>query len=399
MNYMKGMRPGQPGFEKKSQAMNKTWLDIAQGSDGMRKLSSLHEDQLESYLRETSVYDKVLPPTPVDPSECEVGIDNDTLFLKIFFQFETRAYLGAFEALPTEVQEVFIPRIFMSFFMLTTPQYVLNDYNLAAYPFPVAQQVEDTIGLDMQEAKDWAMHAKLEETIQASRGTLANVLRGEEALDNIATDFAADGAATYNATPFRGRFQKGDMSTLQEHFATKRTKLDRVVIPEKNFIEIQRWDLSAFGDQLLGEVTINGYRYDQIFGIKFIRTIKIDAQQGDVFREGNIYGFATPDEIGRNRTLRGLKFYFDRDHQFISFDAQMAFGFIWAVSSKVVKLELYNGGYCIDNSTVTDMYNNTGNGLTSTPGSDELWGDPEFVTQKDYYNIDDSFQRPLIHFS
>lgn len=389
MAFPKGLRPGDSGFEKASMAANRQWLDIAASETGRTKLSGLHEDQLESYLRETSIMDKVLPPDAVDPSECEIGTDNDTLFYKLFFQFETRAYLGAFEALPTEVQEVFIPRIWMSFFMLTTPTYVINDYSLPAYPFPVHQQVEDSMGLDMQEAKDWSMLSKLEETIQASRGTHNNVLRGEEAVADI-----VGGANGTGATPvFRGRFAKGDMSTLQEHFVTKRTKLDRVIIPEKNFLEIQRWDLSSFGDQLIGEVVINGYRYDQVFGVKFIRTIKIDSQQGDVFREGNLYGFATPNEVGRNKTLRGIKFHFDRDHQFFSFDAQMAFGFLWAVSAKVVKMELYNGGLAVDNITCVPLYD------TDIPGSDELWGDPEYVTQKDYYNIGEGFERPQIRFS
>jgi len=390
-----GLASDDPHFEKVSKAYNKKWLRVSNEEGGLRKISALHEDQLESYLRETCIFDKVLPPTPVDPADLEVGIDNDTLFHRIYFQFETRAYLGSFEATPTEVQEIYIPRIFMTFHMLTTPTYVLNDYNLPAYPFPVGQQVEDSIGMDMQEAKDWCLLKKLEETIQASRSTHDNVLRGAEA----AKDIVDNGARIENETPYRGKLDRTDFSSLKEYYADKRSKLDRVIIPEKNFIQIERWDTTDFGDNLQGEVVINGYTYDQINGVKFIRTIKTDAQRGDVFREGNIYGFATPNEVGRNRTLRGLKFHIDRDHQFLKFDAQMAFGFIWAVSAKVCKLELYNGGYKLNNTqAVAPFFVDGGGVLPTIPGSDALWGDPEFVTEKDYYNIDQEFHRPLIRY-
>jgi hypothetical protein len=273
--------------------------------------------------------------------------------------------------------------------MLTTPTYVLNDFNLPAYPFPVGQQVEDSIGMDMQEAKDWCMLKKLEETLQASRGTHSNVIRGEKAAANIVTN---GGAVNSGGTSYRGKLERGDWTTLKEYYADKRSKLDRVLCPELNYIQIERWDASDFGDHLQGEIVINGYRYDQVNGVKFIRTIKTDAQRGDVFREGNIYGFATPNECGRNRTLRGLKFHIDRDHQFLKFDAQMAFGFIWAVSAKVCKLELYDGGLEVDNTTVAARLS------ANVPASDQLWGDPEFVTEKDYYNIDNEWHRPLIRY-
>lgn len=392
LNFPTDLRPGSREYIKASQVYNEQWLRLAHSSGGSYKVSGIHQDQLEDYLHETCVLDKIMPPDDVKPEDCEIGIDNDTLFYRLWFQPETRAYLGSFEATPTQVQELFVPRLYMTFMLLSSPCYVINDYNLGAYPFPLGQQAEDSIGIDLQEAKDWAMLQKLEETLQASRAEHANVLRGEEAANDIALNGAA-GNGLANTTPFRGRFQRGDMSTLKEYYTEARSTLDQMIIPEKNYVEIERWDVADFGDQMMGEVTQYGYKYDTVNGVKMIRTIKTDSKRGDVFRTGNLYGFASPEEIGRNKTLRGLKFYFDRDHQFMSMDAQFAFGFVWAVSARVCKLELYNGGLRIDNSTIATEFNGT------TPGSDELWGDPESVTEKDYYNIDEQYHRPVVYFS
>jgi hypothetical protein len=392
---MDRLDPNSPHFEKQSKAQNRMWAAAAaRGPQGLHKLSALHESQLDSYLREACVMDKVLPPSDIGPEDCEVGTDNDTLFYRLHFTFETRAYLGSFEATPQEVQEVYIPRIFLSFYLLTTPTYVLNDYNVQAYPFPVAKQVEDSIGMDMQEAKDWSMVKTLEDTIQASRSTNNNVLRGVDAQADIEANGVrgADAVAPLDVGK-RFKIQREDFTELKKYFATRRSRLDRMVLPESDFIDLERFDSSDFGDQLMGQVVVDGYTVNQMHGVKFIRTIKIDSDRGDVFKEGNIYGFAAPSEVGRNFSLRGLKFYLDRDHQFLKFDAQMAIGHLWAVSAKIAKLELYNGGLNIDNSTYRNRISGT------VPNSDALWGDPEYVVTKDYYNIDDAFHRPTVSYT
>lgn len=370
---------------KQSQAMNRKFQDlVTAGPTGLHKLSEIHADQLESYLRETTVLDKVLPPEDITPADCEVGPTHDTLYKRIYMQLETRAFLSSFEALPRQVQEVYIPRIFLAFFMLSTPQYVLNDYNIQAYPFPVAKQIEDNIGLDMHEAKDWVMLDRLEAAIQASRGTYDNVIRGVQAQADI------DVAGTN--TEFRGQLEREDLIAMKKFFAGTRTRINAVIIPETNYLDLERFDVTDFGDNMVERVFRDGLEQDRVHGVQIIRTIKIDQERGDVFREGNIYGFAPPRQIGRNYTLRGLKFYVDRDHQYLYFDAQMAAGFVWAVASRVCKLELYNGGV----DTTGTLVGAPGDPV---PSSDLLFGAPEDVTAKDYFDVNLEFRRPLIRFT
>lgn len=392
-------------LERSAQLHNREYIEMVEGEGGLTKASALHKSQLANYLREKCVLDKVLPPVDIDPTECEVGPTTDTLYYRIHLQMETRAFLSSFEAMPRETQELYVPRVFVSFLMLSTPKYVANDYNIMAYPFPVTQQVEDQIGLDMHEAKDWVMLRELERTIQASRADYGNVLRGVEA--------TADIEANGTNTRFRGKLRREDLINLKSKFPGERARLERILVPETDYIQLERFKDDDFGSGLMSNVFIDGLETERVHGINMIRTIKIDNRRGDVFRTGNIYAFTSPEQTGRNFNLRGLKFYIERDHQFLFFDAQMAFGFLWAVASRCVKLELYNGGTVAGTAgTLASGTNYAGGAWVADPtvtnsttaeaqgliASDQLWGSPEQVTQKDYFDVSKGYRRPRVNF-
>ena len=361
--------------------INREWVDSLSSTSNREKLSELHQDQIAHYLRESCVLDQVLPPADISAAECEPGPETDTLFKKVYLQMETRAYVSTFESQPREVQELYVPRFYMGFMMLSTPQYVANDFNMMAYPFPVPKQVEDNIGADLHEAKEWVLLDRLEAAIQAGRGRYNNVLRGEQAKADIAANGANSG--------FRGQIEREDLTALKKYFARTRSRVAHFVIPETDYIDLERFDLADFGDDLVSKVFMDGLDTDRVHGVKLVRTIKIDQQRGDVFREGNIYAFPEPEWLGRNYTLRGVKMHLERDHQWLFFDAHMAFGFIWAVTSRLCKLELYNGGTDTDGNLIAG----------ANPTSDALFGSTEAVTSKDYYDVSLGLRVPNIRFN
>ena len=294
-------------------------------------------------------------------------------------QPELRTFLSSFEALPRETQEVFIPRIFLGFYMMSSPRVVLNDYNLMAYPFPVTKQVEDLIGPSMHEAIDWIMLDRLEAAIQAAAGSGGNnILKGVQAQANI--------AASGLDTGFRGQIERDDVIALKKAYAGSRARIRKILCTESDYIDFERFKLSDFGDELLGQVFTEGLQSDKIHGVEFVRTIKSDFTRGDLLRDGNIYAFPDENMIGRSYILQGLRFFIERDHQFLYYDAHQARGFIWAVVSRLFKLELYNGGLTATNPASVKS------------GSDDLYGNPESVTFKDYYNLADGNYRPNISY-
>ncbi|MHC4393783.1 MAG: hypothetical protein ACYS22_21000 [Planctomycetota bacterium] len=335
---------------EKASSINQKYLDaLDSGDHGRKKISQMHEDQLANYLRETSVFDQILTPREITAQECEVGVDNDTLYKRIYMQPELRTFLSSFEALPRETQEVFIPRIFLGFYMMSSPRVVLNDYNL----------------LD-----------RLEAAIQAAAGSGGNnIIKGVQAQANI--------AASGVNTGFRGQIERDDVIALKKAYAGSRARIRKILCTESDYIDFERFKLSDFGDELLGQVFTEGLQSDKIHGVEFVRTIKSDFSRGDLLRDGNIYAFPDENMIGRSYILQGLRFFIERDHQFLYYDAHQARGFIWAVVSRLFKLELYNGGLDLTGAIVD---------------SDELYGNPESVTFKDYYNLADGNYRPNISY-
>jgi len=360
---------------QKASAFNANYLEASKsGESALRKLSQMHEDQFANYLRETSVFDKILTPRDITPQECEVGVDNDTLFKRLYMQPELRTFLSSFEALPREVQEIFIPRIFLGFYLMSSPRVVLNDFSLQAYPFPVTKQVEDLIGPSMHEAIDWIMLDRLEAAIQASDPTNGNIIKGVGAQADIAVNGLDTG--------YRGQIERDDVINIRKAYADSRARVRKILSTESDYIDFERFKLSDFGDGLMGQVFTDGLQTDKIHGVEFIRTIKSDFARGDLLRPGNMYAFPDENMIGRSYILQGLRFFIERDHQFLYYDAHQARGFVWAVVSRLFKLELYNGGRTLGGAVQN--------------GSDDLWGNPESVTFKDYYQVDQQLHRPNI---
>lgn len=371
-----------------TRATNQQYLQSCRNQP-LEKVSALHESQLmQHYLREATVYDKILPPRDVSPADCEPGHQTDTLFKKVWYQPETRAFRGSFGGTPTEIQEVYAARDFIGFYMLSSAKIMVNDYKAAAYPFPIVEQIKQQIGPALAEAVDWTMHSMLEATIQAARGTWGNVLRGVQA----AADIAVRGRVTSGGDAFRGRIQKDDFIAMKKFFAEKRCTIRRVLIPESDYLDFENLRWEDLGDTMSADVFLNGLSTDKITGVEIIRTIKQDVARGDMIRPGNIYGFAEPDHVGVSYLMQGQKFFADRDHQFLFFDANMVRGFQWMVASRICKIELYNGGLDV-NGNVVAAYDG------STPGSDSVYTDPSQVTFKDYFDLDGAFQRPKIIFS
>lgn len=349
---------------------NAEWLDRVKDPTQRVKTEARHDSQLSQFMREHFTYGDILNDRPIKPEECEPGDYDDNLYYRVHLPIQTGAFVGTFGSAGEEVRDVYSDRVYMSFMMLRTPTMKVNDYTLPAYPFSMLQQVQDSIGIDLHEARDWAYHRSLDETIQAGKSTLGNVFKG-----------ANTGSLTAGA---RGVLDPDDVSTLSEYHAERRSELDCVLMPEANFLQIQRFDATVVGDALASEKFKSGYSHPQIFGYEIKRTIKIDSDSADIMRTGNIYGFANPDGIGKSFTLHGAKTYIKKERQFTYIDGRIVFTFAWIVTKRIGKIELYKQGLDLAGSALADGT------------SDQVWQHPETVVERQYFNLEEDWRRPFV---
>lgn len=349
---------------------NETWLARVKDPSYRVKTEAKHDSQLSQFVREHFTYNDILGDRSISPSECEVGDYDDNLYYRVHLPIQTGAFVGTFGSAGEEVRDVYSDRIFMSFMMLRTPTMKVNDYTLPAYPFSMLQQVQDSIGIDLHEARDWAYHRSLDETLQAANSTLGNILKGTN------TTSLTSGA--------RGVMDPDDISALSEYHAERRSELATVLMPEANYLQIQRFDATVVGDALASEKFKSGYSHPEIFGYKIKRTIKIDSQSADVMRTGNIYGFAAAEGMGKSFTLHGVKTYIKKERQFTYIDGRLVFSFAWIVTKRIAKVELYKQGLTLAGTAKSDGT------------SDDVWQHPESVVEREFFNVEANWQRPFV---
>ena len=92
------------------------------------------------------------------------------------------------------------------------------------------------------------------------------------------------------------------------------------------------------GDKIVGETSVDGYKYSTVIGRKFIRTLKTD-----ILRPGNIYAFTAPEFLGGFMVLNKTKFYADKERNRVSFEAWEDIGMYIGNVAACRKLELYAG--------------------------------------------------------
>jgi hypothetical protein len=216
------------------------------------------------------------------------------------------------------------------------------------------QEIEDRVFLNhcesavqslQQDAQGLAFGADYADAAAFSARNVANGVaevgkcKGVDVLNATAAGNASDGLDEPLAFPL----QKDDLIKLFQLFTGSgnrgsRLRCDQFLMTDTDFEDINAWALSDMGDKVVGETTVDGYKYKTLIGRKFTRTLKTD-----ILRPGNIWAFAAPEYLGGFLVLNKTKFYADKERNRISFEAWEDIGMYIGNVAGVRKLELYAG--------------------------------------------------------
>ena len=297
-------------------------------------------------LREVSFADKVIPPEPVTPSECQVSVNHDTLVKIVWVEPESRAMALTFRGQPTQ-SYIRGPRAECAFFTISSEVRQKTEQELLVYPFPITKYIEDNIVKDLGEIKDREFLIHAEAAVQAIQ---------KEANGGVATALSAS-SLQGGTPPVEGSIIKGELARIAANdnaddlppqrngivrlikiLNGKRMITKQILIPETNFTDILQWTLEDVGDRIQGETTVDGYKYNTLLGCRYIRTIKTD-----VLRPGNIYAFPEPEWLGKSYILNRPKYYIDKVANLLTMQGWMDVGMVLVNINAVAKLETYSG--------------------------------------------------------
>jgi hypothetical protein len=363
-----------------SEVLNELFVSKLDSEAGKEKIAALGGDYIRDRLREESFARKVLPPKTVGRSELQVSVAHDTLVKIVEVEPQSRAMSMSFRGQPT-VSYYTAPRFEVPFHTVGSQRYEQTEQELMAYTMPITEIIRRNIVNDMQEIEDTVFLNHIESACQSLQDDAINAKRaanatfagaisartfGSEYADNAA--FSARNVSTHGI-PEVGKckgvdvlqnttaaadadgliedlvfpVQKDDFIKLFQMFTGdggrgSRLRCDQFLMTDTDFEDLNAWAHSDMGDKIVGETTVDGYKYSTVIGRKFVRTLKTD-----ILRPGNIYAFTSPEYLGGFLLLNKTKFYADKERNRVSFEAWEDIGMYIGNVAGVCKLELYVG--------------------------------------------------------
>jgi hypothetical protein len=259
------------------------------------------------------------------------------------------------------------PRFEVPFHTVGSERYEQTEQELMAYTMPITEIIRRNIVNDIQEVEDTVFLSHMESACQSlqqdaqdltfgdtyaanasftAKNVNANSVpeigkcKGVDVLQNADAGLA-DGPANDEDLAFP--VQKDDFIKLFQLFTGSgnrgsRLRCDQFLMTDTDFEDLNAWVHADMGEKIVGETTVDGYKYSTVIGRKFVRTLKTD-----ILRPGNIYAFAAAEYLGGFLLLNKTKFYADKERNRISFEAWEDIGMYIGNVAGVRKLELYAG--------------------------------------------------------
>lgn len=327
-----------------AKVLNDLFFEKVATQEGKDKIAEFGGTYIRDRLREVSFARKVIPPQPVQRSECQRSVNHDTLVKIVDIEPNSKAMALTFRGQPT-ARFIRAPRYEIPFFTISSEKFEKTEQELLAYEMPVTKIIEENSVKDIQSIEDRQFLVFIEAAVQGyqydansnsyvafnstnvnSGGVVgASVVKGEGALTSATVD--------YTVWPVL----KTDFIKMKKLLHRRHLRAERMLITEPDFDDVSAWTIQDVGMGIVGETATDGWKSDTITGLKYIRTIKTE-----ILREGNIYCFTSPEFLGRFYVLNQTKFYIDKIANLITWQSweDIAIG-IGNVAS-VVKLELFS---------------------------------------------------------
>lgn len=347
------------------EVLNELFVTKLDTEAGKEKIAQLGSDYIRDRLREESFAAKVLNKRQVSRSELQVSVNHDYLVKIVEIEPQSRAMSMSFRGQGT-VRYYTGDRFECAFHSIGSQRYEQTEQELMAYSMPITQIMRKNIVNDIAEVEDRTFLGHIESACQAlqkdangvdlftafgndtaftARNIVTHGLRevGKvKSIDALANTAAASDAAGLSEDLIYP-VQKDDMIKLFQRFTGtgtrgSRLRCDQFLITDTDFEDINSWALADMGDKIVGETSVDGYKYSTVIGRKFVRTLKTD-----ILRPGNIYAFTAPEFLGGFMVLNKLQFYADKERNRVSFEAWEDIGMYVGNIAGARKLELYAG--------------------------------------------------------
>ncbi len=337
------------------QSFTASFVEKIATPDGQARANQIGSKFILDRLRERSFARPILNAQPITRDQCQISTRHDTLVKIEWIEPQARAMNLTFRDMP-DAEFITTRRCEMAFSTIASAIFQKNEQELLVYgDMPVTKVIEDNSLKDMEELEDRGFIVYAEAAVQAMQADAngvatapalsADTLRsGSPPIEfSVVKSALARQATVMTAAPFY--MQRPDIQTLRSLLTDNRLRGDLLLFTESDWNGVSTWTLEDMGDKMQSETLVDGYKYNTLLGLKYVKSIK-----NDILRRGNVYLFTEAQYLGKFYILNASKFYVDKRFNMISWMAWEDIGMLFANIGAVKKMELYPGDATVNDA-------------------------------------------------
>jgi hypothetical protein len=275
------------------------------------------EERAQAYLKlrvyEDSFLSRIMPPKPISPSQCDRTLESPTLLRKIIDKefTDVKATVMDFRG-KGDYKFIETAQYAVDFHKIESEEYHITEQELRAKEQPIQSLIKHHTARFIQEKMDQVFINALEGIISANPAQ--------------ATTDSSDIILPSNITKLRNILD--GRTTFPQVAAT-------LLMTQAQFNNMAVWPQAGVDNGMGQEYWADGYKYDKIFGLRVVKTIKSNLVPNNV-----IYAFVAPEFLGHHLTFNDDRFQIKTEWDDIAWKAWKTHGAAIGNNFGVAKLTL-----------------------------------------------------------
>ena len=278
--------------------LNRIFVDNIR-DPGLRKEA---EERSQAYLKlrvyEDSFMARVLPPKPISPSQCDRTLDSPTLLRKIIDKEYTdvTATIMDFRG-KGDYKFVETDQYAVDFHKIESEEYHITEGELRAKEQPVQSLIKHHTAREIQVKMDEAFIAAVDAAITSTGNSIT-----------VPEDIILPQNITKLRNVLDGRADPPLVSAT-------------LLMSQSQFNNVDVWPQAGVDNGMGQEYWRDGYKYDTLFRLRTIKTIKTD-----LIPENTVYVFTAPEFLGHHLTFNDDRFQIKTEWDDIAWKAWKTHG-------------------------------------------------------------------------
>jgi hypothetical protein len=267
-------------MNEEATTFNSLFVERMDTQEGQTKTAAAGQAYVRSFLRENAFARKILPTESVTRADLQRSTRHDTLIKIVDFEHPSSA---AAVNLRSAGRERYLQgkRYAVPFFKVESDLFVKQEAELLAYDYPITKVIEENSIRDIMFVEDSVFVAAADNAVAQSGKKI------------VSADTAVN---------------RQNLTKLVKMIDIDKLQSTMLLMTNVDFDDWMVQPATDIGSPLASDMTVNGYKYDQILRRKVVVTNKTDLLQ-----PGHVYAFTDPNYLGNFFIMNDVKFWIKKE--------------------------------------------------------------------------------------